>query len=215
MVYDGHQNTWSDSDIEALFYKAPIGIAIVSTKGKFLRVNEQLCKMLEYTSSELMDRTFDEITHAADIKTDWREVELCLSGVSDGYTLLKKYISKSDKVIPIYLHACPIRIEKQVSHFISFIVPVDVINSKDGDKVKNDLPSISDQKILTFVKENWLKILTATGLAFGAVGQYYKDKEKQKLSNDRIQEKLQEFDKRDDEIKKLLEKMQNADTKPD
>lgn len=210
MIYDGRQNTWSDLDLEALFYKAPIGVAVVSTKGQFLRVNEQLCHMLEYTSSELLDRTFDEITHTADIKTDWREVDLCLSGMSNGYTLLKKYICKSDKVIHTYLHVCPIRNGDKVTHFLSFIVPVDVTHSKDGHKVRNEIEEVSDKRILNFVKENWIKIITAIGLSFGAVGQYYKDKENQKHESDKIHEKLQEFEKREDEMKKILEDIQKS-----
>src|SRR6476660_8978987 len=44
---------------------APVGIALVSLEGKFLRVNEALCQMLGHTSEELHALDFQSITHPA------------------------------------------------------------------------------------------------------------------------------------------------------
>ena len=46
---------------------SPIGIALVSPIGKWISVNPALCRMLEYTSKELVTKTFQDITHADDL----------------------------------------------------------------------------------------------------------------------------------------------------
>lgn len=52
------------------FDNAPIGIALVSLDGKFIRVNHALCKMLDYSEVELIELTFPEITYPDDLATD-------------------------------------------------------------------------------------------------------------------------------------------------
>ncbi|SQC91368.1 putative diguanylate cyclase [Cedecea neteri] len=52
----------------AMEYSA-IGMALVSTEGKWLQVNKSLCKFLGYSSEELSDLTFQQITWPEDLKS--------------------------------------------------------------------------------------------------------------------------------------------------
>src|SRR5260370_1243463 len=54
----------------ATFDRAVIGIAHVSPEGRWLRVNQRLCNLLGYDRAELAARTWQEITHPADLPTD-------------------------------------------------------------------------------------------------------------------------------------------------
>ena len=46
-----------------IFNHAYHGIAIVGLDGKWLLVSKSLCNILGYTESELLKRSFNEITH--------------------------------------------------------------------------------------------------------------------------------------------------------
>jgi two-component system cell cycle sensor histidine kinase/response regulator CckA len=49
------------------FEDAPIGMALTSLTGQWLRVNQALCEIVGYTESELLATTFQAITHPDDL----------------------------------------------------------------------------------------------------------------------------------------------------
>lgn len=69
---------------EAAFVAAPIGMALVGLDGSWLRVNRILCDLTGYSESELLQMTFQEITHPDDLDADLAHVEQLLSGEIDG-----------------------------------------------------------------------------------------------------------------------------------
>ena len=54
----------------ATFEQAAVGVAHVSPDGKFLRLNQKFCDIVGYTYEELIDLTFQDITHPDDLNTD-------------------------------------------------------------------------------------------------------------------------------------------------
>ncbi|SFQ17046.1 PAS domain S-box-containing protein [Pseudarcicella hirudinis] len=81
------------------FNYAPIGKALVSKDGKFMMVNPALCQFLGYTEAELLNITFQEITHPDDLEKDWDLVLQVLNGEINSYQLEKRYFTKNKKVI--------------------------------------------------------------------------------------------------------------------
>jgi len=55
-----------DTLFRSLFGQTAVGIAVGSLDGRFLRVNEALCHLLGYDEPELLQKTFQEITHPED-----------------------------------------------------------------------------------------------------------------------------------------------------
>jgi PAS domain-containing protein len=62
------------------FDHAPIGVALVSPEGRWLRVNGTLCEMIGYEEEELRERTFQDITHPDDLDADLEQARAMLSG---------------------------------------------------------------------------------------------------------------------------------------
>jgi PAS domain S-box-containing protein len=75
----------------ALEYSA-IGMALVSPQGKWLQVNQALCKLLGYSPEALRRLTFQEITHPDDLNADLDQLRDLLDGHISSYTLEKRYI---------------------------------------------------------------------------------------------------------------------------
>ena len=59
----------SEERFRLVFEGAPIGMGTAALDYRFMKVNKKLCDMLGYRESELMERTFTDITHPDD-KTD-------------------------------------------------------------------------------------------------------------------------------------------------
>ena len=84
---------------ESAFNNAPIGMAIVSRTGAWLKVNPALSEILGYSSEELLTKTFQEITHPDDLKKDLAHVNDLLAKKYDSYSMDKRYIHKNKQII--------------------------------------------------------------------------------------------------------------------
>jgi two-component system sporulation sensor kinase A len=81
------------------FEKSPIGMALLSFDGSFLKANSSLCKMLGYNERELINLGVSFGTHPEDLEADlelWRKF---VQGEMDGYQIEKRYIHKSGTII--------------------------------------------------------------------------------------------------------------------
>lgn len=91
------------------FDDAPIGISLVTPNGQFLKANAYYCNMLGYTEAELLDLTFQEITHPVDLKPDLEGLQQMLKGEISTLQLEKRYIAKDGTIIPTFMRTAPIR----------------------------------------------------------------------------------------------------------
>ncbi|MDX1766311.1 MAG: PAS domain S-box protein, partial [Candidatus Saccharimonadales bacterium] len=53
----------SEERFRTVFEAAPLGVAIANAEGTFVRVNDNFCRSLGYRHSEMLEKTFMEITH--------------------------------------------------------------------------------------------------------------------------------------------------------
>jgi diguanylate cyclase (GGDEF)-like protein/PAS domain S-box-containing protein len=74
------------------FEEAPIGMALVGVDGAFLRVNRALSELVGYEPDELLDLTFQNITHPDDLEADLQLVREVLEGKRRSYRMEKRYI---------------------------------------------------------------------------------------------------------------------------
>ncbi len=86
------------------FDDAPIGIALISPKGGFLKVNRYLCNLLGYSQKELLELCFQDITHSGDLSQSWQGLAQMLEGELSNLELKKRYISKQGTVIPVLIN---------------------------------------------------------------------------------------------------------------
>ena len=82
---------------------APIGIALVDLDGSFLRVNGALVSLLGYSEPDLLSRTFQDITHPADLDADLELMGQLLREEIDRYTLEKRYRHASGRDVWVRL----------------------------------------------------------------------------------------------------------------
>jgi diguanylate cyclase (GGDEF)-like protein/PAS domain S-box-containing protein len=107
-------------DFEAAFNAAPHGVAIVGLDGTFLHVNHKLTEIVGYPAAELVDITFQEITHPDDLDADLAQVDALLAGRVDSYEMEKRYFTKEGHLIWVLLAVAIVRDEDgSPRHFIS------------------------------------------------------------------------------------------------
>ena len=62
------------------FDHAPIGMALASPEGRWLQVNHSLCEIVGYSEAELLERDYQALTHAEDLKNFSSEINHILQG---------------------------------------------------------------------------------------------------------------------------------------
>lgn len=87
----------------ATFEQAAVGIAHVSPVGRWLRVNQKLCDILGYTSTELLAQTFQSITHPDDLQAGEACLRQMLGGAMQAHSYEKRYFRKDGSVVWINL----------------------------------------------------------------------------------------------------------------
>jgi PAS domain S-box-containing protein len=94
----------SEETFRNAFEFSSIGMVLVSTEGKFLKVNKSICEMLGYTADELITKTFQEITHPDDLEADLNLLQKTLNKEIKNYQLEKRYFTKAGKTIWVLLN---------------------------------------------------------------------------------------------------------------
>ncbi len=79
---------------EQAYTFAPIGIALVSMDGTWIKVNPALCKIMGYSEKELLELTIRDITHPDDLQRTDDFIDELLDGGSSNREMEKRYVQK-------------------------------------------------------------------------------------------------------------------------
>ncbi|HLL38040.1 MAG TPA: PAS domain S-box protein [Rubrobacteraceae bacterium] len=99
----------SEEHFRATFEQAAVGIAHVAPDGSLLRVNERVCQITGYPREELLQKTFQDITHPEDLDADLEQVKRLLDGGIETYSLDKRYVRKDGSIVWINLTGSLVR----------------------------------------------------------------------------------------------------------
>ncbi|MCO7461799.1 MULTISPECIES: PAS domain S-box protein [Stenotrophomonas] len=114
------------------FTSAALGMALVSLEGRWLDVNDALCRILGYPREELLQVDFQRLTHPDDLQTDLVLVQDLLAGRRSHYHLEKRYLDRDGKVIWARLSVSLVRSERgEPVHFVSQIQDISAQRSSE------------------------------------------------------------------------------------
>jgi diguanylate cyclase (GGDEF)-like protein/PAS domain S-box-containing protein len=111
------------------FDQAPIGKALVSPEGRFTRVNSALCGILGYSEQQLLDTSFQTLTHPEDLDADLDQMQRVLAGQIDTYSMEKRY-------------------EHAEGHYLWALLSVSIVRDEGGAPLYfvSQIQDISEQK---------------------------------------------------------------------
>jgi PAS domain S-box-containing protein len=89
--------------------EAPIGMALVALDGHFVRVNRALCEIVGYSSIELTELTFQDITHPDGLDVDLAARGQLAHGDIPQYHREKRYIRKDGTIVDVLLNVSILR----------------------------------------------------------------------------------------------------------
>ena len=89
----------SEELFRSAFDYAAIGMALVSSKGRWLQVNRSLCDILGYTEPELLAVNFQKVTHPDDLGTALTQIKQLVKGKIPSYQMEKRYLHKQGHAV--------------------------------------------------------------------------------------------------------------------
>ena len=112
----------SEKELKNAFTHASIGMALVAPNGTWLRVNPPLCVIVGYSQNELLQKTFQDITHQDDLAKDLGYLNQVMSNEIDTYQMEKRYIHKAGHIVWVLLNVSLVKDEFDAPlHFIAQI----------------------------------------------------------------------------------------------
>jgi PAS domain S-box-containing protein len=99
----------SEERFSGAFEHAPIGVALVSPDGRYLKINRVLCDLVGYSEAELLTRTFQDITHPEDLEVDLENVRRVIAGEIRSYQMEKRYIHARGHLVTVLLNVSLVR----------------------------------------------------------------------------------------------------------
>ena len=93
----------SEQRYRTTFDNAAVGIAHVGIDGRWLGVNDAVCRITGYRREELLMKPFAEITHPDDLDPEWANARRLLTGESATYSMDKRYIRKEGGLTWVHL----------------------------------------------------------------------------------------------------------------
>ena len=135
----------SEESLQGAFENSSVGMALVALDGKFIKVNQSLCESLGYSNEELLQLTFQDITHPEDLEIDLTLLGEVVEGKRSTYQIEKRYFDKDGQLVYSLLTVTSVKnLDGTLSHFISQIVDLSP-RIKAEKKLKNLLQLTTNQ----------------------------------------------------------------------
>lgn len=127
----------SEQQFTSAFENAAIGMAVLGTDSRRLRVNRAFCEMFGYSQAELMAPGAPDVTHPDDMAEDVRQRSRALAGEIDTYQREKRYLHKSGRLVWATLTCSLVRdAQGRPLHFISQLQ--DITERKLAEQLSRD-----------------------------------------------------------------------------
>jgi diguanylate cyclase (GGDEF)-like protein/PAS domain S-box-containing protein len=107
---------------------APTGIGVASLDGRFIEVNQSLCRLLGYTREELLQLTFIEITHPDDRARTRDYAKKLLDGEINSHQIEKLYLRKGGQ--PVWVQVTVSLLQDDSGAPLNFIGQIEDITER-------------------------------------------------------------------------------------
>jgi PAS domain S-box-containing protein len=108
--------------------EAPIGMALVTLEGRFVRVNRTLCEIVGYSAGELSVLHFADITHPEDVTADVELAARLARGEIQRCQFTKRYLRRDGSVVDVMLSTSVLRDRDNVPQY--FITQIEDITER-------------------------------------------------------------------------------------
>jgi len=162
----------SEERFRATFEHAAIGAAQVGVDGRWLRINRRLGEIVDYEPEELLEISFQDITHPDDLEGDLELMRRLLEDEVQTYTIEKRYVRRDGSTVWVNLTVSLVRDSSGEPTY--FIAVVEDISERKKTEEERDLLLVREQLARAEAVEarRRLALLAAAGPALSSSLEY-------------------------------------------
>ncbi|MFW6283036.1 MAG: PAS domain-containing sensor histidine kinase [Minisyncoccales bacterium] len=112
----------SEKRFKVIFQHAPIGIAQISLRGRFLKVNKRFCDIFGHKREDFSKLTFRDLSYPEDIDKDMEKVQKVIKEELKIYRGKKRYVHKTGKIIWVSLKVSLVKDSNGNAKYLILIV---------------------------------------------------------------------------------------------
>jgi len=133
-----------DSEVawQGTFENAAIGIAHTTLDGRWLRLNDALCRIIGYSREELQGTSFREITHPEDLEKGTALTAQLAAGEIPAFSIEKRYLRKDGAItwinLTVSLHR--VRLPHEEPYFIAMMQ--DITTRKSAEEGRREAEAL-------------------------------------------------------------------------
>jgi PAS domain S-box-containing protein len=161
----------SEARFQVTFENAPVGMAHVAPDGRWLRVNEALCRILGYAPDELTARSFQDVTYSDDLAASVARVEQMRDGKINRYDADKRYLRKDGTIVWARLTvSCVRKNDESIDYLVTVVEDISARKYAEEELRKSEerfrssllhspLPVLmyDDREQILAVSQSWLE----------------------------------------------------------
>ena len=117
----------SEQRLSAIFARAQVGLSVIATDGRFLRVNDQVCKMFGRSRETMLTLGVQDVTHPDDLDNTLKGLQHLLA-TGETVSIDKRYIRTDGAVV--YANSIITRLENGNGTYSVLAVTVDLTERK-------------------------------------------------------------------------------------
>ena len=138
----------SEERFRRMFQHSALGMVLVSPDFYFLQANDAFCKMLGYTESELLEKTFQDVTLPEDRPVGQEFVRRVLAGEIETFQFEKRYVHKNGTPLWGSVSATLIRdTSNKPLHFVTQIQDISERKWAEEEREKLETQLLQAQKM--------------------------------------------------------------------
>jgi PAS domain S-box-containing protein len=119
---------------EQVYTYSPIGMALMSTEGAWVKVNPALCKMLGYSKEELERLTYQELTYSDEYDLHNHQVRQLLDGFSSSYSVDQRFLHKNNQDVWVSIHLSIVKDGGFAAPVYLLYNIIDITEKKDSEQ---------------------------------------------------------------------------------
>ena len=118
---------------KTIFDQAAVGVALIDWKtAKYVKVNQRFCEILGYTPNELLEKTWQSVTHPDDLARDIYQVRLLERKDILECKFTKRYVRKDGDPIWVHISVTPVWLDDDLPES-EIIVVEDITHRKEAE----------------------------------------------------------------------------------
>ncbi len=110
------------------FQRSPIGMAITTLEGSYVRVNQALCDLLDTTPEQLLASSVLETTHSDDLRKTVDSAIKLLDGGTASFSLEKRFLAAGNR--PVWTRATTTLLRDGDENAVQFLTQVENIEER-------------------------------------------------------------------------------------